>query len=359
MVSFVEAKNRLLSGKALSWGSFEGHRSGTIVLSDARQRRVFGFLLAQDSGKVAQGSEDLFSGLIAAWKAEGDPASEDTESVPSVGEDVWRLDRIDASGFGGLTLFGGPEFKLWVNGENWCLEGQNGSGKTSLASAILWALTGKRIREQDGPVEELGARSPVLNGEGKKIGDWPSFASYPADPADLTKSVSVWVRLTFKNADGELAEAYRIIVCPLTGDAKTTAGVDLRLRVATELMETGLLMPARIAKVGFGDRSQSLYEAVKMLTGLDQFADISDGCSQYFTHAGRRFLRYGKDNGIEGYSTKFSESMVSARLRAKELSFKLPDDSALGDNNVVKGLRDAADSASSEAGEHLATLKSG
>src|ERR1035437_9460859 len=47
----------------------------------------------------------------------------------------------------------------------------------SLASAILWALTGKRIREQDGPIEELGARSPVTNSEGKKIGEWPSFAS--------------------------------------------------------------------------------------------------------------------------------------------------------------------------------------
>jgi hypothetical protein len=357
-ISFIEAKNRLLSGKTLAWSSFVGHKGGSVTLGLAGQRRLLGFLLAQDSAKVAQGSEDLFVGLISAWEGDEDPASEDIGPALSVGNEVWRLDHIEASGFGGLTLFGGPEFGLWINGENWCLEGQNGSGKTSLASAILWALTGKRIREQDGPIEELGARSPVTNREGKKIGEWPSFASYPANPADLNTSVNVWVRLTFKSADGELATAYRRMTCPLTGAATSVAEVDPRLQVAQELIETGLLMPARIARVGFGDRSQSLYEAVKMLTGLDQFADISDGCSQYFAHAGRRFLRYGKDNGIDGYSTKFNESMASAQLRARELNFALPDDNTLGDKDVVKSLKDAAASASSEAGEHLAMLKS-
>jgi hypothetical protein len=36
--------------------------------------------------------------------------------------------RVQSSSFGGLNAQGGPEFTLEVNGENWCLEGQNGSG---------------------------------------------------------------------------------------------------------------------------------------------------------------------------------------------------------------------------------------
>jgi len=148
--------------------------------------------------------------LIAAWNREGtDPASEDLPSASIAVGDVWRLDRIEASGFGGLTLFGGPQFDLRIDGENWCLEGQNGSGKTSLTSAILWALTGKRIREQDGPVEVQCARLPVTNKDGKKIGEWPFVASYPSSTADLLKSAEVWVRLTFKNAKDESATATR------------------------------------------------------------------------------------------------------------------------------------------------------
>jgi ABC-type multidrug transport system ATPase subunit len=69
----------------------------------------------------------------------------------------WRLDRIEAFGFGGLTIFGGKPFDLYIGGTNWCLEGQNGSGKTSLVSALLWALTGKRIREHEGPVPIFGS----------------------------------------------------------------------------------------------------------------------------------------------------------------------------------------------------------
>ena len=61
-------------------------------------------------------------------------------------------------------------------------------------------------------------------------------------------------------------------------------------------------MPARLVRIGFGEKSGSLYEAVKMLTGLDQLADIADGCIQ-FTHNGRRFLKYGKENGLDRWNT--------------------------------------------------------
>ena len=59
--------------------------------------------------------------------------------------------------------------------------------------------------------------------------------------------------------------------------------IDRRLTTVPQLLETGLLMPARIPRIGFGDKSQSLYEGVKLLTGLDQLGDIADGVSKFET----------------------------------------------------------------------------
>jgi len=357
-ISFVDVTNRLLSGKTVAWSKLAGYKSGSVILNRPEQRRLFAYLLAQDPAKVAQGSEDLFGGLIAAWNdIETDPASEEVVCVSDSGSDVWRLYCIEASGFGGLTTFGGQPFKLWINGENWCLEGQNGSGKTSLASAVLWAITGMRIREQDGPIEEQGVRSPVINDEGRQIGEWPSFASYPTQIVDLAKQAEVWVRLTFQNDKAEIATAYRRMACPLSGNPTVDVRIDPRILLAPELIETGLLMPARMARVGFGERGQSLYEAVKILTGLDQLADIADGCSQ-FTHGARKFLRYGKDNGIDGFRAKFEENLVNANIKAKELGIKLPEGSALDDKDVVQRLREEATSAAGQAGARLAMLES-
>lgn len=358
-ISFAEATLRLLSGKPLAWTAFEEHKAGSLTLNTPAQRRLFAFLLSQDRGKVARADEDLFTGLIAAWKNYNfDPAVEIASKNTESSADVWRLHRVEASGFGGLTLFGGPPFDMRVDGENWCLHGQNGSGKTSLASSIIWAMTGKRIRVQDGPVDEHGERTTVTNGMGKKIGDWPSFASYPATVYDLIKPVEVWVRLTFQNQKGDIATAFRRMTCPSKGvPSPPEIDIDSRLQVAPQLLETGLIMPARLVRIGFGEKSGSLYEAVKMLTGLDQLADIADGCGQ-LTHGGRRFLKYGKDNGLDRWETKFQDEMTKVEEKATALQFELPDKRTLSVKTLDADLKKAATRASDEAGNHLATLKS-
>ena len=217
-ISFAEATQTLLAGEPLAWSGFEGHASGSLTLASSGQRRLFAFLMSQDREKVARGDESLFAVITSTWNNEGtDSASIATTATQASPKDVWRLDKIEASGFGGLTLCGGPSFELRTNARNWCLNGQNGSGKTSIVSAILWALTGQRIREQDGPITEHGERSPVINKAGQKIGTWPSFASYPAEVHQLTNSVEVWVRLTFVNQNGEAATAFRRMVVSDSG----------------------------------------------------------------------------------------------------------------------------------------------
>jgi hypothetical protein len=355
-ISFTETCNKLLGGQALSWPKFAEHKSGSVTLKIEAQRRLFAFLLSQPSEKVAEGNESLIPGLIEKWNGEGDPAVSTVADAEELLSGCWRLERIEACGFGGLTIFGGTVFDLQIGGSNWCLEGQNGSGKTSLSSAVLWALTGKRIREPDGPVDEDGVRSNVFDTDGKKIGDWPACAAYPDNPPDLVKPAEVWVRLTFHNADGDSATAYRRFVSPSGGVPQFEHSIDACLLSAPELIDIGLLMPARLARIGFGERSQTLYDAVKMITGLDRLADMADGCAQ-LTHGGRKFLKYGKDNGIDGLVGRFNDGMLKATEKAKALSFSLPKQDTLGEDGLVDALTEAALDASFQAGANLANLK--
>lgn len=357
-ISLSEAITLLQTGKTLTWSKYKDHKAGAITLDKPEQRRLLEFLLGRDSGDVAQGSEALFDGIIKAWENEAyDPATGKEQSDKESSSKSWRLDRVEASGFGGLTIFRGKTFDLFIGGKNWCLEGQNGSGKTSLVSAILWALTSKRIREHEGPVDERGEREPVRNDENKSVGKWPPLAAYPATVAELGHSVEVWVRLTFKAEDGEIATAYRRMVSPPNGDAQIEEQIDDRLRAASRLVEIGVLMPARLTKIGFGNSSQSLFDAVKQLTGLDQLSDVADGCSA-FGAGNRKFMKYAKDQGIEKYEERFANSITSAKQLAEEFDFTLPDPIALGVEGIDTTLTAAAKEASERAGEHLATLKS-
>lgn len=357
-ITHAEAENALLSGAELAWMKFGEHKSGSITLDTAGKRRLCEFLLKQDIRLVAEGNEKLFPGLIAAWKDEPrDPKSEKAQPTPTDSTGCWRLRKIETTGFGGLTLFNGPVFALDVNRESWCLEGQNGSGKTALASAILWALTGRRIREQVGPVEDDGQRFPVLDDSGSSIGEWPPLAAYPSSPTDLLSEPKVWVQLTFANEKGEDAKAYRCTTIPVSGDPVVEDEVDPRLLRAPQLLETGLLMPCRLAQMGFAEKIQSLYEAVKMLTGLDQLADIADGVATQLAHGGRRFLRYAKDQGIELRKNTFDENIKKATEKTSHLGLDLSGVTLIQSPEVVAKLRALSGQASSGAGQHFGTLK--
>ena len=155
-LSFYEAKQRLLSGQPLTWAKFGDHKAGSVHLASAGARRLFHFLLTCEQSKVADAHESLFDDLIAAWELETfEPATETEQSGTPTNAGPWRLAKLETSGFGGLNQVGGPVFSVPFDGANWCLEGQNGSGKTSLASAIIWAMTGCQRRYKKGPATGL------------------------------------------------------------------------------------------------------------------------------------------------------------------------------------------------------------
>ncbi|MCC8978556.1 AAA family ATPase [Bradyrhizobium acaciae] len=356
-ISLSEARAQLLKGTPLSWTKFENNKAGSIALNSPGARRLFKFLVEQSPSKVAEANEVLFPGLIAAWEAGDDPAASTKIETDVAPGGIWRLVRIEAKNFAGLTTWDGPSFDMSIGGENWCLEGQNGSGKTSLSNAILWAMTGKRVREQDGLVDELGERSAVNSPAGKEIGSWPSIVSYPKTVAQLAQEAVAWVRLTFENEKAEKALAERKLTSPKEGTASIEVSVDARLTTIPQLIETGLLMPARIPRIGFGDKSQSLYEAVKLLTGLDQLGDIADGVAKLANKA-QRFYKYAKDQGVEAIVGSFTTNLEKAEVYARNLAIDLSSLRTLGEQDHHKLLLEAAKSAAAQAAAHIATLKS-
>jgi hypothetical protein len=115
-------------------------------------------------------------------------------------------------------------------------------------------------------------------------------------------------------------------------------------------------MPARIPRIGFGDKSQSLYEGVKLLTGLDQLGDIADGVSKFGNKA-QRFYKYAKDQGVESVAGAFATNIGKAEIHAKALAIDISSLRTLGQKDLDKSLADAAKSAAAQASDHIATLK--
>lgn len=357
-ISFSEAVQSLLAGKPLRWNKFEGHKAGEVFLQTAGARRLFHFLLSADANKIAAANEDLFDGILSAWgNSTFDPADSQKTSFDISLSGPWRLIRLETSSFGGLNTFGGPVFHLSIDGENWCLEGQNGSGKTSIVSAIIWAMTGYRVRDQDGVVYDDGMRMPVLNESGKAVGDWPALSSYPSTAIDMGKTAEAWVQLTFQNELGDTALARRTLISPRGGQPSIKAEIDPRLQAAPQLIETGLLMPARLARIGFGEKSQSLYTAVKLLTGLDQLADIGEGAAN-FAHGAKRFKKYAQDNGIKVLETKIESNLRQVEEKSIIAGFKFGPKTKLCDDSYADELRSIATGASDQAGQYLSLLQS-
>ena len=183
------------------------------------------------------------------------------------------------------------------------------------------------------------------------------MVAYPTAPLKLRGPAEAWVRLTFRNDSGDTTQAFRRLVAPVSGGPVFEVSIDPVLLSAAQLLETGLLMPARLSRIGFGERSQTIYEAVKLLTGLDQLADIGDGAAN-FTHRARRFLKYGQDNGVRAIEAKLEISLKRAAEEAVKAGFELQISAKREQNDFARGLRDIAQRASAQAGNSLSILAS-
>ena len=299
-----DIERRLLTEVSIAWQD-ANKKKPSLVLDDPKERRLFAFLLSTKVREPTGLSQDFIDDLLAAYSGTDDPASTiGSASTAGSSAGPWRLQSIETEGFGGLNIWGGPPFPFDFEQESLLIEGPNGSGKSSLIGAILWALSGERPRDQaDSDAHEP---KPVFGANDKPVGDWPPIACYPPSPADLKSPPRVRVRLMFQNEHGGVAKVERT----LDGDEVTTS-IDPGFEVPSVFLETGLLMPSRLALLRLDDGGGRLTDAVQKLTGLDDLVAIGalvDG----LCHKSREYLSY-KRKDLTAARNEFDQAIEEAR----------------------------------------------
>ena len=276
-----------------------------MELSNPKQRRLFEFLLSSKVRKPTGLAPEFVKSLSKAFEASHDPAQRSTAvstaDTPTAGP--WRLQSVKTVGFGGLNAWNGDTFCFDVDGESVILEGANGSGKSSLVAAIIWGLTGERPRDHaDSMADEP---QPVFSNIDTKIGKWPPIAAYPDSRAEIGSQPRVHVELTFENSSGSRATVARTLE-----SGRISRNWDAEMDVPPILIEAGLLMPSRLARLHLKGDDHRLSVAVQQLTGFDDLVAIS-GLVEGLCHASREYRSY-KKAALKRFKLEFAKALRTA-----------------------------------------------
>lgn len=216
------------------------------------------------------------------------PTTEATaEPVGAPALKVLRLVKVEAHRFAGLHAYGeasAPPASFVFKPEKpvTLLEGVNGSGKTSIANAIVWCLTGHLIRSQrppeEGPVEFV---CEIARDDGTDTSHSISAVTpLPTKSAELPAAgqpilADSWVEVTLCDLSGTLLPPLRRSqtrtargkINEAPPDLEATGIDPIGWRIAT-------IMPALLPFLSVGSTSQ-LGEAVARLTGLADLVDLA------------------------------------------------------------------------------------
>jgi hypothetical protein len=199
-----------------------------------------------------------------------------------------KLKKLEAHRFAGLHKFGvpgaAPENYVHVFRSPVTLfEGRNGSGKTSILNAIIWALTGEILRPQRAPeqAEDFNCWVGAVDGSGgltthklSPVTPMPNVEQYLPDRAWIP--ADTWVELTFIDESGaELPVLRRSQDRTPQGKLVETAPDLSMLGIDPVGIRIGTIMPALLPLIKVGSESE-LGRAVSQLTGLSALVDLAD-----------------------------------------------------------------------------------
>ena len=322
-----EIEDALLRGRAVNIDSSDGSSIELAAPHGIKLAEVvFDRLRSTDVNDLAT-DQGFFEALEAAFRDSSDEPGPDSAACSSSDEATveadarcWRLKKIETRGFGGLNTVPGDVFEFDARGADSCIEGQNGSGKSSLANAVLFAMTGKIHRDQYGIWDDPSRVEPVLSDDGTKLGDWPPIAVYPTSWGNDLPPVDVSVTLTFEDdGDSEEIIAKRRLHGTI-GAITEEESIDSRLTAVPTLVEAGLLMPMRIQHIRMPEPEDNdqLVGLMRQLIGLEPLLDVANLVDK-LCHGNQRFLKYARDNDSEGKQNDFSRLLMEAQEEIEEL----------------------------------------
>jgi hypothetical protein len=213
------------------------------------------------------------------------PAPQGTASSTSR---VLRLARVVAHRFAGIHAFGTVDdppgkFIFEPSRPITLFEGWNGSGKTSLANAIIWCLTGRLIRPQrlpEGGDKEFACEIERDDG-GTSSHSISSVTPLPAGMRTMPEAnasavpADTWVELTFVDAHGTELPPIRRVQSRNTRGRLVEDAPDLAsLGLDPIAFTLGTTMPSMLPYLQVGSQSD-LGQAVARLTGLADLVDLA------------------------------------------------------------------------------------
>ncbi|VUX55007.1 conserved protein of unknown function, partial [uncultured Woeseiaceae bacterium] len=229
-----------------------------------------------------------------------------------------RLKKLEAHRFAGLHKFGTPDaapqnYVHEFTSPLTLFEGRNGSGKTSLLNAIIWALTGEILRAQREPetAEDFECRVAAAD-EGDEhtshklspLTPMPNVEQYRPDqgwiPADT------WVELTFIDETGaELPVIRRSQSRSPRGKLKEAAPDLSVLGIDPIAVRIGTIMPGLLPLIKVGSESE-LGRAVSQLTGLSALVDLAEHVRRARAKIDKEFVKAkaeARDRADRDYAT--------------------------------------------------------
>lgn len=292
---------------------------GSIQLTDEVQKRLFAFILHSENRETSNFDEGYINNLKAVYHGEQvvDLSLKGEEEEAEAKGGHWRLKRIEAQGFGGVNDHGGEPFILDIDGENYCFEGYNDKGKTSLASTVVWAFTGHRLRSQEGPDETVSVPKPVFNPKDKSKyrRDWPPIAAYPKDQATMeTANPFVRVQLTLENRDGATATITREI--GENGHRYSEDPSLCTLGIPDWMIEIAVLMPNRIPHIKVGEDQDAVAALVKVI-GLEPLGQLGNHVGA-LCDARKNFAKWPSSSDVDKARNEFEMAVGEAQEKIRD-----------------------------------------
>ena len=229
-----------------------------------------------------------------------------------------RLKKLRAHRFAGLHKFGTPgaapqDYVHEFNSPLTLFEGRNGSGKTSLLNAIIWALTGELLRAQREPetAEDFECWVAAADESGEQtehklspLTPMPNVDQYRPEQAWIP--ADTWVELTFIDETGkELPVIRRSQNRSPQGKLKETPPDLSVLSIDPIAVRIGTIMPGLLRLIKVGAESE-LGRAVSQLTGLSALVDLAEHVRRAKTKIDKEFVKAkteARDRADRDYGT--------------------------------------------------------
>ena len=315
----------LVSGRGIETAS-----SGTFTLASVDARAVLGWYrgnVAKWSGSLgAADAEAIVDSLATSLGVVPATAAGTEEAGPRL-----RLKRVTAHHYAGLHAAANngafPEpFVFEPSMPLTLFEGWNGSGKTSIANAIVWCLTGQILRPQRMP-ESGGMEFPceVERDDGATSHGMSAVTPLPASVAAGAKAVpcDTWVELALVTVDGvELPPIRRSQTRDSRSKLVETPPDLAGVGIDPISVRLGTTMPGMLPYLQVGSASE-LGVAVAKLTGLADLVDLARHAIRAKERIGKRMIKEINDQ-IDAIDLRYAETRKDLADRNVEFPAMAP-----------------------------------